>query len=41
MSHDSVDGVWHMADKVSLDSFERCETCQAPILSVLRKYIAM
>lgn len=39
--HDTVDGGWHMADKVSLDSFERFDTCQDLILSVLRKYIDM
>jgi hypothetical protein len=30
-----------MADKVSLDSFERFETCEELVLAVLRKYLDM
>ncbi|MET0271208.1 MAG: YrhA family protein [Sphingomonas sp.] len=36
---DTLEGGWHMADKVSLDSFERFETCEELVLAVLRKYL--
>lgn len=38
---DTLDGGWHMADKVSLDSYERFETCEHLVLTVLRKYLDM
>lgn len=38
---DTLAGGWHMADKVSLDSFERFETCEELVLAVLRKYLDM
>ena len=37
---DRADGGWHMADKVSLDSFEYFESSEALVLTVLRKYLA-
>lgn len=39
--HDRADGGWHAADKVSLDSFERYETCEALLVAVLEKYLGM
>ncbi|MET0271209.1 MAG: YrhA family protein [Sphingomonas sp.] len=38
---DTLEGGWHMADKVSLESFERFETCEELVLAVLRKYLDM